>query len=175
VTKAASEFAPLALRVLTVSDTRTLETDTGGALIEKTLGEAGHRILERGIVTDDTTRIGEFVSAAIAAGDTDAVLITGGTGLTRRDVTPEAIAPLVTKSIPGFGELFRQLSYAEIGAATIQSRAEAAWCDNLLVFLLPGSPSAVRLALERIIVPQLDARTRPCNFAELLPRMRPPT
>jgi molybdenum cofactor biosynthesis protein B len=166
------EFLPLALRVLTVSDTRTLETDRGGALIEETLRAAGHRILERAIVTDDVELIRGFVRAAIAAADTDAVLITGGTGLTRRDVTPEAVAPLVTKAIPGFGELFRSLSFAEIGPSTIQSRAEAAFCENLLVFLLPGSPSAVRLALERIIVPELDARTRPCNFAELLPRMR---
>jgi molybdenum cofactor biosynthesis protein B len=100
------------------------------------------------------------------------VIVTGGTGLTARDVTPEAIAPLVEKPIPGFGELFRSLSYAEIGAATIQSRAEAALCGRALVFALPGSTAAVRLALDKIIVPQLDARTRPCNFAELLPRMR---
>jgi molybdenum cofactor biosynthesis protein B len=167
-----STFAALSVRILTVSDTRTLETDRGGALIEETLRAAGHHIRDRAIVSDDVTAIRAFVAAAIAAADTDAVLITGGTGLTRRDVTPEAVAPLVTKAIPGFGELFRQLSYAEIGPSTIQSRAEAAFCENLLVFLLPGSPSAVRLALDRIIVPELDARTRPCNFAELLPRMR---
>ena len=167
-----STFAPLAVRILTVSDTRTLETDRGGALIDEMLRAAGHRILERALVADDIPQIQSFVRAAIAAADTDAVLITGGTGLTRRDVTPEAVAPLVTKAIPGFGELFRQLSFAEIGPSTIQSRADAAFCENLLVFLLPGSPSAVRLALERIILPELDARTRPCNFAELLPRMR---
>lgn len=167
-----SIFVPLSLRILTVSDTRTLETDRGGALIHEMLGAAGHRILERALVPDDIPKIRDFVRTAIAASDTDAVLITGGTGLTRRDVTPEAVAPLITKAIPGFGELFRQLSYAEIGPSTIQSRAEAAFCENLLVFLLPGSPSAVRLALERIILPELDARTRPCNFAELLPRMR---
>ncbi len=172
MSKPAVDFVPLSLRVLTVSDTRTLETDRGGALLEETLGGVGHRIVERAIVTDDVELIRGFVRAAIAAADTDVVLITGGTGLTRRDVTPEAVAPLVTKSIPGFGELFRQLSFAEIGPSTIQSRADAAFCENLLVFLLPGSPSAVRLALERIIVPELDARTRPCNFAELLPRMR---
>lgn len=172
MTASRAEFLPLALRILTVSDTRTLETDRGGALIDEMLRAVGHRIVERGLVTDDVAKIREFVQGAIAAGDTDVVLITGGTGLTRRDVTPEAVAPLVTKAIPGFGELFRQLSFAEIGPSTIQSRAEAAFCENLLVFLLPGSPSAVRLALSRIIVPQLDARTRPCNFAELLPRMR---
>jgi molybdenum cofactor biosynthesis protein B len=100
------------------------------------------------------------------------VLATGGTGITARDVTPEALAPLVTKWIPGFGELFRQLSYADIGAATIQSRAEAALCGGTLVFALPGSTGAVKLALEKIILPQLDVRTKPCNFAELLPRVR---
>ena len=167
-----SIFVPLSVRILTVSDTRTLETDRGGALIDGELRGVGHHVLERAIVSDDVEKIRSFVRAAIAASDTDAVLITGGTGLTRRDVTPEAVAPLVTKPIPGFGELFRQLSYAEIGPSTIQSRADAAFCENLLVFMLPGSPSAVRLALERIIVPELDARTRPCNFAELLPRMR---
>ncbi|HLV67522.1 MAG TPA: molybdopterin-binding protein, partial [Polyangiaceae bacterium] len=107
---------------------------------------------------------------AIAAADV--VLLTGGTGITARDVTPEAIAPLVTKGIPGFGELFRMLSYAEIGAAAIQSRAFAALCGTALVFALPGSTAAVRLALEKIVLPQLDADTKPCNFAELLPRIR---
>jgi molybdenum cofactor biosynthesis protein B len=101
------------------------------------------------------------------------VIVTGGTGVTARDVTPEALAPLVTKPIPGFGELFRMLSYAEIGAATIQSRAEAALIQLVLVFSLPGSTGAVRLAMEKIILAQLDRRTRPCNFAELLPRIRP--
>ena len=102
----------------------------------------------------------------------DVVLATGGTGITRRDVTPEALTPHVTKWIPGFGELFRYLSYADIGAATIQSRAEAALCEGTLVFALPGSTGAVKLALEKIILPQLDSRTKPCNFAELLPRVR---
>jgi molybdenum cofactor biosynthesis protein B len=98
------------------------------------------------------------------------MLVTGGTGITARDVTPEAIAPLISKKIPGFGEIFRWLSYAEIGAATIQSRAEAGLCGQTLLFALPGSPGAVRLALEKIVLPQLDAKTKPCNFVELLPR-----
>jgi molybdenum cofactor biosynthesis protein B len=104
--------------------------------------------------------------------DLDVLVATGGTGLTARDVTPDALAPLVTKEIPGFGELFRHLSFAEIGAATIQSRAMAALCSGVLVFLLPGSTAGCRLALEAILLPQLDSRTRPCNFATLLPRIR---
>jgi molybdenum cofactor biosynthesis protein B len=158
--------------VVTVSDSRTLETDTSGALAETTLRGAGHRLLERTVIKDDARAIRAQLSRLIDELGVDVVIVTGGTGLTARDVTPEAIAPLVEKPIPGFGELFRVLSYAEIGAATIQSRAEAALCGRALVFALPGSTAAVRLALEKIIVPQLDARTRPCNFAELLPRMR---
>jgi molybdopterin adenylyltransferase len=165
-------FVELGIAVATVSDTRTLETDKSGALAEETLRAAGHRLLGRSIVKDDVPAIRALLVDLIDVRQADAVIVTGGTGLTARDVTPEALAPLVSKPIPGFGELFRSLSYAEIGAATIQSRAEAALCGRALVFALPGSTAAVRLALEKIIVPQLDARTRPCNFAELLPRMR---
>ncbi len=168
----AGEFEGLGLAVVTVSDTRTIETDKSGALLSETMLAAGHRVLERIIVTDDTLLIRGKVEGFIADSRIDVVLITGGTGITKRDVTPEAIAPLVTKPIPGFGELFRWLSYADIGAATIQSRAEAGLCGGTLVFALPGSTGAVRLALEKLIVPQLDIRTRPCNFAELLPRIR---
>ncbi len=165
-------FVELGVAVLTVSDTRTIETDKSGALLSETLVSAGHRLVERVIVRDDVTTIRGQVQAWMANAHIDVVLVTGGTGITQRDVTPEAVAPLVTKAIPGFGELFRWLSYADIGAATIQSRADAALCGTTLVFLLPGSTGAVGLALEKIIVPQLDARTRPCNFAELLPRIR---
>jgi molybdenum cofactor biosynthesis protein B len=168
----AGKFAGLGVAVLTVSDTRTLETDKSGALLSETLACAGHRLIERVIVRDEVTAIRGKVQAWIDDERIDVALVTGGTGITQRDVTPEAIAPLVTKAIPGFGELFRWLSYADIGAATIQSRADAALCGTTLVFLLPGSTGAVRLALEKIILPQLDARTRPCNFAELLPRVR---
>jgi molybdenum cofactor biosynthesis protein B len=165
-------FVPLGTAVLSVSDTRTLETDTSGALIASRLSEAGHRLSSRGIEKDDLLSIRSRVQALAADPTVDVVVVTGGTGVTRRDVTPEAIEPLVTKLIPGFGELFRFLSYAEIGPATIQSRAFAALCGRALVFALPGSTAAVRLALEKILLPQLDRRTRPCNFAELLPRMR---
>jgi molybdopterin adenylyltransferase len=155
-----------------VSDSRTLETDKSGAFIVEALASAGHTLASRAIVPDDLDGLRRAFEALIAAPDVDVVLATGGTGITRRDVTPEALAPLVTKAIPGFGELFRYLSYADIGAATIQSRAEAALCEGTLVFLLPGSTGAVKLALEKIVLPQLDSRTRPCNFAELLPRVR---
>jgi len=134
------------------------------------LERAGHRIARREIVQDDVERIRAGLASAIADPAIEVAIATGGTGITGHDVTPEALAPLVTKAIPGFGELFRYLSYAEIGASTIQSRAEAALCQTTLVFILPGSTGAVRLALEKIILPQLDSRTRPCNFAELLPR-----
>jgi molybdenum cofactor biosynthesis protein B len=162
----------LGVLVITVSDTRTPATDTSGRLAAETLAAAGHRVVGPDIVPDETERIRSRVAEAVLDPELDVVLLTGGTGVTARDVTPEALAPLVTKPVPGFGELFRMLSYAEIGAATIQSRAEAALCGTTLVFALPGSTGAVRLALEKIIVPQLDERTKPCNFAELLPRVR---
>jgi molybdenum cofactor biosynthesis protein B len=165
-------FVPVTIAVLTVSDTRTLETDGSGGLLVEALGGAGHRIGARVIVRDDLDRIREQLRAWVADPAIDVVVATGGTGITARDVTPDALAPLVTKTIPGFGELFRWLSYAEIGASTIQSRAEAALCDTTLVFTLPGSTGAVRLALDKILLPQLDSRTRPCNFVELLPRVR---
>jgi molybdenum cofactor biosynthesis protein B len=166
-------MSALSIAVITVSDTRTPDTDSSGRLIAETLSQAGHRVAGPRIVKDELGQIRDLVARTIDAGDADVVILTGGTGITARDVTPEAIAPLVTKAIPGFGELFRHLSYAEIGAATIQSRAEGALCGRSLVFALPGSTGAVRLALEKILVPQLDARTKPCNFAELLPRIRP--
>lgn len=165
-------FVPLRVAVLTVSDTRTLETDKSGALAAEQLEAAGHRVAARVIVTDDAGKIREQVAAWIADDEVDAVITTGGTGITARDVTPDALTPLVTKPIPGFGELFRMLSYADIGTSTIQSRAEAALCSKTLVFALPGSTGAVRLAMEKIILPQLDSRTRPCNFVELLPRVK---
>lgn len=165
-------FVPLRVTVLTVSDTRTLETDSSGALIVAELARVGHQIVERKIVTDDLALIREQLRQWVADPNVDLVLTTGGTGITARDVTPDALAPLVTKWIPGFGELFRWLSYADIGASTIQSRAEAGLCDTTLVFCLPGSTGAIRLALEKILLPQLDNRTRPCNFVELLPRVK---
>lgn len=165
-------FIPINVAVLTVSDTRTLETDTSGKLIEDRMREVGHHVVTRVVVIDSELQIRAQLAVWIADPAVDVVITTGGTGVTPRDVTPEALAPLVTKAIPGFGELFRQLSYAEIGASTIQSRAEAALCGATYVFLLPGSTSGVRTGLEKILIPQLDHRVKPCNFVMLLPRIK---
>jgi molybdenum cofactor biosynthesis protein B len=167
-----STLTALRIAVLTVSDTRTPETDKSGGFIAEAVQAAGHVLAWRKIVPDELALLQSTLAVLVADSTIDVVLATGGTGITQRDVTPEALTPLVTKWIPGFGELFRYLSYADIGAATIQSRAEAALCGGTLVFALPGSTGAVKLALEKIILPQLDSRTKPCNFAELLPRVR---
>jgi molybdenum cofactor biosynthesis protein B len=158
--------------VLTVSDTRTPETDTSGDAISSRLVAAGHSVVARAIVVDDQATITAALRGYVDDPQVDVVIATGGTGVTARDVTPEALAPLVDKPIPGFGELFRWLSFEQIGTSTIQSRAEAALCGGTYVFLLPGSPRAVALAMDRILLPQLDIRHKPCNFVELLPRIR---
>jgi molybdenum cofactor biosynthesis protein B len=163
---------PLSIAVVTVSDTRTTATDKSGDTAAGLLEAAGHRIAARVIVPDDVPSIQEAFRRFIDAPDIDVVVATGGTGVTARDVTPEALQGLATKPIPGFGELFRWMSFQEIGTSTIQSRADAAVCSGTLIFALPGSTGAVRTAVEKILVPQLDIRQRPCNFAELLPRIR---
>jgi molybdopterin adenylyltransferase len=165
-------FLPVNVGVLTVSDTRTIETDRSGQTIVDLLTEAGHTIAARLIVPDNREAIGGALEAWIEDDGVDVVITTGGTGVTPRDVTPEALAPLITKPIPGFGELFRWLSFSEVGTSTIQSRAEAALCRSTYVFLLPGSTGGVKLGMSKIILPQLDHRHRPCNFVELLPRIR---
>ena len=167
-----SAFIPVQTAVLTVSDTRTLDTDKSGAYIADRLTEVGHRVVARAIVKDAELVIRAQLAQWIADPGIDVVIATGGTGVTPRDVTPEALAPLVTKPIPGFGELFRYLSYAEIGTATIQSRADAALCNKTFVFLLPGSTGGVKLGVDKILVPQLDNRTKPCNFTMLMPRIK---
>lgn len=166
------EFIPLEISILTVSDTRSPEDDISGDLAAELLQKAGHRVTGRVLAPDDGRAIQDMMGLVLGRTQSDVLIITGGTGITARDRTPEAIAPLVTKRIPGFGELFRWLSFADIGTSTIQSRAEAVLCGPTLVFLLPGSPSAVRMAIEKILIPQFDNRTRPCNFVELLPRIR---
>jgi len=165
------DFLALSFAVLTVSDTRDLASDTSGALLEQGMKEAGHRLVERKVVQDEGKEIRNQVQAWASASEPAVVLVTGGTGITARDVTPEAIEPLYDKGLPGFGEIFRWLSYADIGAATIQSRASAGVVQGTLVFLLPGSTGACRLALEKILLPQLDSRTRPCSFAGLMDRL----
>jgi molybdenum cofactor biosynthesis protein B len=166
-----SEFIPVRIAVMTVSDTRTLDDDRSGALLIERLESAGHQLVERALVRDDVEAIRAQLRVWIADPRVQVVLATGGTGVTARDVTPDALAPLVSKPIPGFGELFRWLSFAEIGTSTIQSRAEAGLCDRTLVFALPGSPGACRTAWDKILSSQLDARHKPCNFVELFDRL----
>ena len=166
------EFLPLAIAVLTVSDTRTEADDASGRALVERLTAAGHRLADRAIVPDDIYRIRAVVSGWIADPAVAVVLVTGGTGMTGRDSTPEAVRPLLDKEITGFGELFRMLSWEEIGAATLQSRALGGLANGTFIFCLPGSTGACRTAWDRILQAQLDARTQPCNFVELLPRLR---
>jgi len=158
----------LGMAVLTVSDTRTLETDTSGQFLCDALVEAGHALVDRQIVIDDIYRLRAVLSAWIADDRIEAVLVTGGTGFTTRDSTPEAVAPLLDTEVNGFGELFRQLSYEEIGTSTIQSRAIAGIANKTLVFCVPGSTGACKTAWNGILKQQLDIDFRPCNFAELI-------
>ncbi len=168
----AREFIPLNVAVLTVSDTRNEETDKSGALLAQRLEAAGHRLAEKRIVPDDVYRIRAVVAQWIAEESVQVAISTGGTGVTGRDGTPEAIAPLLDKTIEGFGETFRMLSYEEIKTSTLQSRALAGVANGTYVFCLPGSSGACRTAWDRIIAAQLDYRTRPCNLVELMPRLR---
>ena len=165
-------FISLHLAILTVSDTRTLASATSGALLQSRAENEGHRIHERSLVADDIYRIRAKVSEWIADPHVEAILTTGGTGVTGRDGTPEAIAPLLDKHLEGFGEVFRNLSFEEIGTSTMQSRALAGVANGTYLFCLPGSSGACRLAWDRLIKAQLDYRTRPCNLVELMPRLR---
>jgi molybdenum cofactor biosynthesis protein B len=169
---ASTEFRPLELCVLTVSDSRTLAEDTSGDYLVAALREAGHSLRERALLPDDKYRLRAVVSAWIADEAVDGILVTGGTGFTGRDSTPEALLPLLDKPMPGFGEMFRVLSFEEIGTSTLQSRAFAGLANATFVFCLPGSTSACRTAWEKLIRAQLDARTKPCNLANLKPRLR---
>ena len=166
------EFVPLAIAILTVSDTRDENTDRSGALLVQRLTDAGHRLHEKAIVKDDLEAIGARVSQWIADPELEVVITTGGTGVTGRDGTPEAVEPLLEKRIDGFGELFRALSYEEIGTSSLQSRSLAGVADGTYVFCLPGSTNACATGWDKIIALQLDHRTRPCNLAELLPRLK---
>ncbi len=168
---AAREFRPLRLAILTISDTRTLENDTSGDTLVQRLTQAGHRLAERALLTDDIYRIRALVSRWIAEPEVEVIITTGGTGLTGRDGTPEAVRPLLDKHIDGFGELFRMLSYQEIGSSTMESRALAGVANGTIIFCVPGSTGACLTAWDRIIVEQLDARHSPCNLVQLLPRM----
>ena len=165
------DFIALDLCVLTVSDSRTPADDSSGDYLVDALTTAGHRLAARALLPDDRYRLRATVSQWIADPAIDGVLVTGGTGFTGRDSTPEALLPLLDKPMPGFGELFRALSFDEIGTSSLQSRAFAGLANATFVFALPGSTSACRTAWEQIIRAQLDARTRPCNLATLRPRL----
>lgn len=166
------DFIPLNIAVLTVSDTRTLENDVSGLTLADRLREAGHRLADRRIVPDNVYQIRAIASAWIVDPEVQVVLTTGGTGVTGRDGTPEAIHVLLDKTLDGFGEVFRAISLQEIGTSTIQSRAIAGVANATYVFCLPGSASACRTGWDRLIRDQLDYRTRPCNLAELMPRLQ---
>ncbi len=166
------EFIALNIAVLTVSDSRDEASDKSGALLVSMLTEAGHRLAEKAIVPDDKYRIREVVSRWIADESTQVVLTTGGTGVTGRDGTPEAVEPLLDKTIDGFGETFRSLSYQSIGTSTLQSRAIAGVANGTYLFCLPGSSGACKDGWTKLISAQLDFRTRPCNLVELMPRLR---
>ena len=157
--------------VLTISDSRTIKEDTSAALLEELITVDGHRLADRTLVRDDVYQVRAVVSAWIADPEVQVVVTTGGTGFTGRDSTPEALTPLFDKTIDGFGELFRQISFDEIGASTIQSRCVGGLANATLIFALPGSSNAVRTGWEKILRPQLNVETRPCNFVELIPRL----
>ncbi|MGJ3260233.1 MAG: molybdenum cofactor biosynthesis protein B [Rhodospirillales bacterium] len=165
------EFKTVNIAVLTVSDTRTLEDDRSGDTLVQRLTEAGHFLADRRICKDDANVIADQFREWIADPGIDAVISTGGTGVTGRDVTPEALKQVTDKEIPGFGELFRWISYQKIGTSTVQSRATAAVADGTYIFVLPGSTGACKDAWDEILVHQLDYRFMPCNFVELMPRL----
>lgn len=165
------QFIPLNIAVLTVSDTRSEDDDTSGKLLVQRLTEAGHRLAQKAIVQDDIYRIRAVVSHWIADDSVNVVITTGGTGVTGRDGTPEAIKPLLDKDIEGFGEVFRTVSYEQIKTSTLQSRALAGVANGTYIFCVPGSSGACRTAWDQVIAPQLDYRTRPCNLVELMPRL----
>ena len=160
--------AALKVAVLTVSDTRTQETDTSGAFLEEALRDAGHDIADRQIVIDDVYQLRAIVSQWIADPEVEVILTTGGTGFSGRDSTPEALAPLFDKNIDGFGEVFRALSLTEIGSSTVQSRAFAGLANDTVIFCMPGSTGACRTAWEGVLRDQLDSEHKPCNFVGVL-------
>lgn len=160
--------AALKVAVLTVSDTRTQETDTSGAFLEEALREVGHEIADRQIVIDDVYQLRAIVSQWIADPEVEVILTTGGTGFSGRDSTPEALAPLFDKTIDGFGEVFRALSLTEIGSSTVQSRALAGLANGTVIFCMPGSTGACRTAWEGVLRDQLDSEHKPCNFVGVL-------
>ena len=172
MSKRKGPFVALNAALITVSARRTRADDTSGDLLQERLETAGHRVVQRDILGEDLDTLRAHLRTCIADAGIQVVIVNGGTGITRHDIAPEALQPLVTRPIPGFGELFRALSYADIGTSAIQSRAEAAIAGDTVIFLLPGSTNACRLAMDKIILAQLDATTGPCNLAGHLSRLR---
>ena len=166
------EFIPVRIAVLIVSDTRTTETDTSGSLLADRIRSAGHELADHRIVRDDVTAIRSVVSAWIADPEIDIVISSGGTGLTGRDVTPEAVTPLFEKTIDGFSVIFHQVSFQSVGLSTLQSRAVAGLAGGTFIFCLPGSNGAVKDGWDKVISFQLDSRHKPCNLVELMPRLQ---
>jgi len=166
------DFLAVNIAVLTISDSRTLENDKSGNVLVKLIDLAGHKVAARDIVTDDIELVIERLKSWIADEFIDAVIATGGTGVTGRDITPEAFSQVYEKEIPGFGELFRWISYQKIATSTIQSRATAGVAGGTYLFCLPGSPGACKDAWNEILKYQLDVRHKPCNFVELMPRLK---
>ena len=164
-------FRPVRIAILTVSDTRTIETDTSGAALAERLEAAGHKLADRKLIRDDIPKIRSIVQGWIASADVDAVITTGGTGLTGRDVTHEAVTPLFEKTIEGFSVVFHMVSYESVGLSTLQSRATAGVANGTVIFCLPGSTGAVRDGWDKVIRWQLDSRHMPCNMVELMPRL----
>ena len=164
-------FVPVRIAVMTVSDTRTADTDTSGDILAQRAQDAGHTLAARAVVTDDNEKIAAQVQSWIDAPDIDVVISTGGTGLTGRDTTPEAITPLFEKTIEGFSVIFHQVSFQSVGLSTLQSRAIAGLANNTFIFALPGSNGAVKDGWDKVISFQLDSRHQPCNLVELMPRL----
>jgi molybdenum cofactor biosynthesis protein B len=165
-------FKPLYIAIVTISDSRDKSSDASGDLLEKRVKEAGHILQERAIIKDDQNMISALFEEWSLKEDIDVIISTGGTGLTGRDVTPEALKAIMTKEIPGFGELFRMISFEKIGTSAIQSRAIAGLAGGTYIFCLPGSPGACRDGWDNILSSQLDYRFQPCNFVELIPRLQ---
>ena len=165
------DFVPINIAIITISDSRTIENDTSGDTLEKRIINAGHNIIKRIIIPDDVNKIKNTLEELSLDNEIDCIITTGGTGLTGRDTTPEAIKEIASKHIDGFGELFRQVSFNKIGTSAIQSRAVAALINTTYVFCLPGSTGACKDGWDEILKYQLDIRHKPCNFVEIMPRL----
>ena len=165
------DFVPINIAVITISDSRTRENDTSGDTLEKRITDAGHKMIKRTIIPDDVSKIQDTLDTMSKEEEIDCIITTGGTGLTGRDTTPEAVKAIASKHIDGFGELFRQVSFKKIGTSAIQSRAVAALINSTYVFCLPGSTGACKDGWDEILQYQLDIRHKPCNFVEIMPRL----